>query len=124
MDPLRNQLTDPTVGRLLEVVKRLQALDREVPAQVVACFMYIASHENCHKQALEEDLTLTTASASRNIDWLSRTHRLNKPGLDLIIKEADPTNKRRIQLRLSAKGKRLIQSIKDDLYGKQTPDAS
>jgi len=43
---------------------------------------------------------------------------LNKPGLDLIIKEVDPTNKRRVQLRLSPKGKRLIQSIKDDLYGK------
>jgi DNA-binding MarR family transcriptional regulator len=123
MDPFRKQLTDPTVARLLKVTERLQALDREIPAQVVACFFYIASHENCHKQALEEALNMTTASASRNTDWLSRTHRLNKPGLDLIIKETDPTNKRRQQLRLSAKGKRIIQSIKDDLYG-ETPDAS
>ena len=118
MDPFRKQLTDPTVERLLKVTQRLQALDREIPAQVIACFLYIASHEDCHKQALEEALCLTTASASRNTDWLSHTHRLNKPGLGLIIKEVDPTNKRRLQLRLSAKGKRLIQSIKDDLYGK------
>ena len=118
MDPYRNQLTDPTVERLLKVSQRLQALDREIPAQLISCFLYIASHETCHKQALEDDLCLTTASASRNTDWLSKTHRLNKPGLDLIIKEVDPTNKRRVQLRLSPKGKRLIQSIKDDLYGK------
>jgi len=116
MDPLRNQLTDPGVARLLAAFERLRLLDREVPAQVVAVFLYVASHDKCHKQAIEEDLGMTTASASRNTDWLSDTHRLNKKGLGLIIKEVDPTNKRRQQLRLSAKGKRLIQQIKDDLY--------
>lgn len=92
-------------------------MDREFPAQVMATFLYVAMHEDCHKTALEEDLGLTTASGSRNTDWLTTQHRLSKPGLDLIIKEVDPTNRRRTTLRLSPKGKALIKRIKDALYG-------
>jgi len=90
-------------------------MDREIPAQVIMTFLYIAAHDNCHKQALEEDLNLTTASSSRNTDWLSDHHRLNKPGLGLIIKSQDPVNRRRIVLKLSHKGRLLINAIKDAL---------
>jgi DNA-binding MarR family transcriptional regulator len=124
MDPLRRQLTDPEVARLLKATERLLAFDREVPGQVMATLFYIASHENCHKQALEDDLKFTAASGSRNTDRLSRWHRLGKPGFDLIVKEQDPSNRRRQILRLSAKGQRLIQQIKEDLYGNETPDVS
>lgn len=116
-DPLRRQITDPSIKGLAEVIDLLRLMDREVPAQVVATFLYVAMHDNCHKQALEEDLGLTTASSSRNTDWLTAQHRLNKPGLDLITKEADPTNRRRTTLRLTPKGKALIKRIKRSLYG-------
>ena len=46
-------------------------MNREIPGQLVSCFLYIASHDGCHKQAMEEALNLTTASASRNTDWLA-----------------------------------------------------
>lgn len=117
MDPLRRQITDPSIKGLSEVIDLIRLMDREVPAQVVATFLYVAMHEGCHKSALEEDLGLTTASGSRNTDWLTTQHRLNKPGLDLIIKEVDPTNRRRTTLRLSNKGKALINRFKDALYG-------
>jgi DNA-binding MarR family transcriptional regulator len=117
MDPLRRQLTDPDIERLLKVIERIRILDRQFPAQVLSSLLYIAAHDNCHKQALEEDLDITTASSSRNTDWLSDYHRLRKPGLGLIIKEEDPGNGRRQQLKLSPKGRRLIQQIKEDLYG-------
>lgn len=117
MDPLRRTRTNPKIERLLKVINQLRLLDREIPAQVVATFFYVASHDNCHKQAMEEDLCLTTASGSRNTDWLSKYHRLNKPGLDLIIKEADPADRRRQLLRLSPKGEQLVQLIEDLLYG-------
>lgn len=119
MDPIRRQLTDPDIEKLLKVVERLRILDRQFPAQVLSTLLYVASHEDCHKQAIEQDLGLTTASSSRNIDWLTGLHRLRKPGLGLIIKEDDPSNGRRQQLRLSPKGRRLIQQIKEDLYGPQ-----
>lgn len=122
MDPLRRQITDPKMARLLTAVERLLALDEKVPGQVIATLLYIASRDNCHKPALEQDLKFTTASGSRNTDKLSRWHRLGKPGYDLIIKEEDPANRRRLQLRLSKRGQRLIDQIKQDLYGDETTE--
>ena len=117
MDPYRRQLTNPRMERVQKVMDLLRLLDREVPAQVLATFFYVAAHDNCHKQAVEEDLQLSTAAGSRCTDKLTNMSWVNKPGLDLIIKEQDPTNKRRQQLRLNAKGKALIKQIEDILYG-------
>lgn len=97
----------------------LRLLDREVPAQVLATFFYVAAHNNCHKQAVEEDLQFSTAAGSRCTDKLTDQSWINKPGLDLIIKEKDPANRRRQQLRLSLKGRALIHQIEEILYGDQ-----
>ena len=70
---------------------------------------------------MERALEFSTASGSRNTDWLSGKHRiLDRQGLGLIIKSRDPTNKRRLLLQLTPKGKRLVQTIKDILYGEAT----
>ena len=116
MDPLKRELTNPDMARLLKAVERLRILDREVPGQVVSCFLYIASHNPCHKEALEEDLGFTTASASRNIDWLTNKHRLKKPGMGIVIKQRDPVNGRRLIIKLSPKGEELIANLTSDLY--------
>ena len=120
MDPLRRQLTNPKVERLLKVIEAIRVLDREMPAQLVATFLYVASHDECHKAAMEEDLNFKAASGSRNTDWLSKYHRLRKPGLNLITKEADPTNRRRAILKLTPKGEQLIHHITQLLYGDST----
>jgi len=117
MDPLRRTRTNPDMERMLRVMDLLRVLDREVPAQVLACFFYIASHDGCHKTAMEEDLGLTTASSSRNIDRLTKQHRLGKIGMDLITKEVDPSNKKRLVLKLNQKGHDLIRQIESILYG-------
>lgn len=102
---------------MLEFMEILRKLDREVPAQLISTLLYVASHDGCHKQALEEDLEFTTASGSRNTDYLSPKHRLgNKNGCNLIIKEVDPSNARRLQLRLTDQGHALIQRLKHVLY--------
>ncbi|MFN7322999.1 MAG: MarR family transcriptional regulator [bacterium] len=120
MDPLRRQLTNPQIERLLTVVEAIRVLDREMPAQVVATFLYVASHNECHKVALEEDLNFPTSSGSRNTDWLSRFHRLRKPGLNLISKEVDPLDRRRTILKLTPKGEQLVHHITQLLYGDKT----
>jgi len=117
MDPLRRTRTNPDMERMLRVMDLLRVLDREVPAQVLSCFFYIASHDGCHKTAMEEDLGLTTASSSRNIDRLTKQHRLGKRGMDLIIKEVDPSNKKRLTLHLNQRGHDLIRQIESILYG-------
>lgn len=115
MDPLKRQLTDEVAASLLKFNEVLRQLDREVPAQVISCFFYIAAHDPCHKQAIEEDLGMTASSASRNTDWLSCSHRLNKPGLGLIEKTKDPSNLKRVICSLTPKGVKLIQSLKNKL---------
>ena len=122
MDPLRRTLTDPQVYKILQAINLLRLLDREVPAQVVAAFFYVASHNDCHKTAMEEDLNFSAASGSRNSDWLSEFHRLRKPGMGLITKTQDPANRRRQQLRLTPKGEQLIHQIKEILFDRPSAD--
>ena len=102
---------------LLSVIEHLRTLDREVPAQVVSVLLYVSIHDPCHKQAIEEDLDFTTASCSRNVDWLSNRHRLSKPGLGLIKKYRDPSNGRRFLLTLTSKGRELMKTLEAKLYG-------
>jgi DNA-binding MarR family transcriptional regulator len=85
--------------------------------QVLATLFYVATHDDCHKQALEEDLDFTAASGSRNTDWLSNKHRLGKPGLGLITKSVDPSNRRRTTLKLTPKGELLMDQLRGILYG-------
>tara|TARA_R100000458_G_C8264117_1_gene239367 strand:+ start:730 stop:1083 length:354 start_codon:yes stop_codon:yes gene_type:complete len=116
MDPLRRQVTDKQMERLMKVINLLRLYDREFPAQLMSVLLYVASHKDCHKQALEEDLNISMASSSRNTDWLSDRHRLNKPGLGLIRKSLDPSYKRRQILSLTKKGEDLVNQIKAILY--------
>ena len=110
-------MTNPDMDRLGRVMNLLRMLDKEVPAQALAVLFYIASHDNCNKTAIEEDLRMPPSSMSRNIDRLTEHHRLNKAGMGLVVKEDDPSNRRRLQLKLSLKGQELIKQIEAILYG-------
>ena len=69
---------------------------------------------------MEKALKFSSASGSRNTDWLSEFHRLNKAGLGLLVKYRDRTNRRRQVLQLSSKGRDLVNELKKTLYGSQT----
>ena len=116
-DPLKRQQTSAQTAKLLHAFDLLRTLDREIPGQVVSAFFYVASHNPCHKQALEEDLGFETSSGSRTTSWLSDYHRLGKPGLGLIEKYKDPSNWRRILLKLTPKGEALAEQMKELIYG-------
>tara|TARA_E500000331_G_scaffold161827_1_gene156833 strand:- start:109 stop:504 length:396 start_codon:yes stop_codon:yes gene_type:complete len=129
LNPLQRRLTDPTVERLANAIECIRTFDEdhgssELPIQVLTILLYVGAHNECHKQALEEDLPgMTRASVSRNTDWLSKQHRLilpsgkRRPGLGLIKKEVDPTDRRRSVLTLTKRGEELLTQIKDILYG-------
>lgn len=104
------------MARLLKVEQLFRLADEEVPAQLVTVFCYIASHDPCHMQAIMEDTGLTGNSVSRNTDWLSKTHRLGKPGMDLIKKEVDPLDNRRKIVTLTSKGRLIADQVKSILY--------
>ena len=117
MDPLKKQVTDDSVVRLVDIMQEFRKLDYEVPAQVILCFVFVASHNPCHSEVLCHELGLTRAAVSRNTDWLSDKHRLGKPGLNLITKEVDVSNRRRMILSLTDKGKIIAKDLRKILDG-------
>lgn len=117
-DPFKKTLTDNDMNRLFQCMEEFVKFDPEMPLQLQLTFLYIASHDGCHKQALEEELGYSNAAGSRNTDYLAEIHRYkNKPGLKLISKERDPSNLRRYQLVLTKSGKQLVDTLKEQLYG-------
>lgn len=119
MDPLKRSLTDDRLNDLLTAWETLRLTHREVPAQAVTVLLYVASHNPCHKQAIEEDCSLTTASTSRMIAFLTGAGRPGvKPSeMRLIDKYVDPGNVRRHMLKLTPKGEQLVHLIKSTIYG-------
>lgn len=105
------------VLRLLDVIETLRVLDVEMPAQVISCFLFIASRpDGCTTAEMQEELGLTAASMSRNTTWLTGQHRSNPDrGLNLITKEVYESNKRLRYLRLTPQGHQLANKISNML---------
>ena len=103
---------------LLRVLHMFMNLDntQEVPLQSMAVFWYIATYQNCSKKDIEDHFKMCKASAARMTDYISRYHRLGKAGLGLISKERDPKDKRRTIMKLTRKGKDLIEKSFSTLY--------
>ena len=103
---------------LLRVLHMFMKLDdsQDVPLQAMAIFWFVATYQNCNKQSIEKHFEMSKASASRLTDYLSRYHRLGKSGLGLISKESDPKDKRKTLLKLTRKGKDLIEKSFSTLY--------
>jgi len=119
MDPARGLVTDDNaliVFKAIELVRDL-ATDGNMPLQALQCFLYVCSHDKCHKSRMEQDMGLSTASGSRNTDYLCAQNRFKVAGLNLITKEVDPLNKRRIVLRLTPLGVRIKNELLNELNG-------
>ena len=101
--------------KLCRIHELFREKDVEVPGQLVSVFCFIASHNPCHMQTIQLGLGLSNNSISRNTDWLSKYHRLGKPGMDLITKVKDPQNYRRRICALTKKGEDMVQQIKEIL---------
>ncbi len=119
MDPSRGLVTDDDaliVFKAIELVRDL-ASEGNMPLQALQCFLYICSHDKCHKSRMEQDMGLSTASGSRNTDYLCAQNRFKVAGLNLITKEVDPLNKRRSILRLTPLGVRIKNELLNELNG-------
>ena len=110
--------TDEKMARLLAVFQSLRSRnDEELPAQVIYCLLYIAANNPCYKSDMERALKFSTASGSRNTDWLAEKHRLGTAGLGLITKSICPdSKKRRLLLTLTKQGELFVDSIKHTLW--------
>ena len=96
---------------LFQAFKTFQAVDDRFPVNAALSLLYIANHEPCFKQEMENALGFNSASGSRNTDYLCKINRLKKPGLGFIAKEEDFHDRRRSILTLTDKGRHFIESL-------------
>ena len=89
-----------------------------MPPQAVTVLLYVASHNPCHKQAIEEDTGISTSSCSRCVSFLSGHGRpgVKPTDLGLIETETDDSNRRRLLLRLTPVGEAAIAAVSDLLF--------
>lgn len=95
----------------LSVLETIRTIDPDMPIQQCATLFYVAGNESCIMQDMASALGFSQSSASRNVAALSKMHRLGKPGLDLIVAEEDPAERRRKLLSLTPKGKRVVEMV-------------
>ena len=97
--------------QLFKAIEEFRGVDPEMPAQGVALFLYSAIYPGCTMADLQKNLGMTQSSCSRNVSALSEWHRLEKPGLGLIVATPDPMERRRKIVQLTEKGQQLAVSL-------------
>ena len=117
--PVISRVTDRDFLHLLKAWEVFRTKHREIPAQAVTVLLYVASHNPCHKQAIEEEHGVSNASCSRMVSLLSTGEGrkgVKTPGLGLIKAEPDPVDKRRLLLSLTREGEQLVSEVKEVIY--------
>ena len=97
--------------QLFKAIEEFRAVDPEMPSQSAALFLYSAIYPSCTMTDLQTNLGMSQASCSRNVSALSEWHRLEKPGLGLIVASPDPMERRRKIVQLTDKGQQLAVSL-------------
>ena len=122
MDRPTKLIRDHVAARFLEVDALLRTThpidpktgeaDKDVPPitpEALGIFFYVASRGTCYKSDMEKHLRLTVASGSRNIDLISKFHRLKlttgkpRPGHDLIKRRRITSTKEKLSFHLLLK---------------------
>lgn len=96
---------------LYQALDKFRTLDDAVPARVIHTYLCIAgwdgNPEGPSMIELAHQLGLNASVVTRHVAALSATHRLGKPGLDVIEVHNDTADPRIKRVRLTQKGKAL-----------------
>lgn len=95
---------------------------REFPMQLASMFFYIASHDGCLQQELEEACSQSNSAVSRNVDWLGAMNRRGEPGLGFVRREKDHIDGKRWRVWLTPKGEQFCRLVQHQLKGAPKPD--
>ncbi|MGA4641152.1 MarR family winged helix-turn-helix transcriptional regulator [Stutzerimonas stutzeri] len=104
-------MTLSALAKIEEVIKRFRDFDQEMQMQTAQTFIAVAMQPGITMTELSEKVGISQSSCSRNVSALSRLHRLNKPGMDLVVAAPDPMERRRRIVKLTPKGQRLAESL-------------
>jgi len=100
-----------TLWKLYRAVEEMRKIDPEMQAHTINIFLMVCMNPGITMKDLGNQLGLSQATMSRNIAALGKVHRLNRPGYDLVQAEEDPVERRRKIVNLTAKGKRVQESL-------------
>jgi DNA-binding MarR family transcriptional regulator len=107
------QAWDRKFDRFRRSIDLLRTFESEIPGQVISVFFYVCAHNGCPTNVMPKHLGMAQSSISRCTDWLSDYHRLGKPGMDLITKKIDPSDRRIRRLYLTPKGELVKLQIEE-----------
>ena len=99
---------------LLKIIEEMRKFDTQIEAQAIAVFLFVAVHggkEGVAMQTISEDLDISQSSVSRNAYKLGDVNRHKKIGVGLLETFEDPMERRRKLVRLTAKGKRVYNTL-------------
>lgn len=104
----------PGLRSLAHAIELFRGLDDDIPARVIHTFIVIASWDDGMdgrlgptKADLVTQLGLQKSAVTRHVAALTKTHRLGKPGLDLVAEHTDATDPRKHRVRLTDRGRTL-----------------
>jgi len=111
-------MTTPAQAKKLKkfnkILDALATVDNEFPIQWASVFTYIALDEGCSLKDISEQTGISMSVMSRTIGALSNYRRMGKP-YGLVLVKSAKDDKRRKELFLSAKGKKLVSKLVDVL---------
>lgn len=96
--------------KLQNVLGELATVDPEFPLQWALVFLEIAGNEGASLKDIAEETGISMSVMSRTIGALSNYRRMGKPYGIILVKSAKD-DRRRKELFLSAKGKKLLDKI-------------
>jgi len=103
--------------KVIRIIEEFSKLDSEMQAQTMLTLLFIARKGELGSpptvREVGEYLGVTGASASRNVAALSKHHRHNKAGHDLVYSYENPAKRIEKFIELTPKGKRVINSLED-----------
>lgn len=99
---------------LVRALGRLRDRHADMTLQQAMTFFLVAQNPGITQRAIYETLGTNDSVASRTVAILSDVGSRNTPGLDLIEVKINPQDRRERILRLTPKGKRLMDDIVAD----------
>lgn len=102
------------LNKLQNVLNELAVIDSEFPLQWAVSFLEIAQNEGASLKDISEETGISMSVMSRTVGALSNYRRMGKPYGIVVVKQAKD-DRRRKELFLSAKGRRLIEKLEKSM---------
>jgi DNA-binding MarR family transcriptional regulator len=100
--------TQVDVHAFIGGLERFKSIKPDMQIATALTLLYIGRRGVCVQQDIEQELRLSNAAASRNINYWTKS---GNKGLDFIERYEDPSDRRNNMLRLSKSGQEFYNQL-------------